>query len=797
MNNQAPNLSAITVDTLIDESDGNLAAGNVSLREALAIVSDGGRITFDSSLASQNTGAGQGVIELSLGTLSIDKSVTIDGLGADQLKISGADKFSVFSVDDGNDQTVSDVSIQNITISEGAFNTPIGLELAAGGGIFNREKLSVANIHLTSNDVGISGIGDDSGQASLLVQDSIISGNTRGINWGKGESVTIQNSEVTNNGRNNYFNFGGIVIGTTDYTSSETTSLQIIDTLVEGNIGGGISSSGDINIKNSRVLNNQGNGISGSSRYTGSVAVENSTVSGNSDTGVFTYSSGNSARITITASTVSNNKGGSIESSGIGGSGGIELQSSLVSNNGDGLSSSSRSGGSISVIDSQITNNEGNAAVLGSDIVIKTSSLSQNKGTGLTGSNISVEQSSITGNKKGGIFIVSSYYIPDAIVEVNNSTISGNGSSSSEFGGVYSSRMSYGLSSVKLNNTTVSGNTGTKAGGLLIAEPYGDGNYDYDKTIIKNSIIAANIGSDVVGNVVSLGYNLIGDGSDANGFVNTDLVGTQQQPIDPKLGELKNNGGPTLTQKPRSGSIAIDSGTPNANASGFDQRGPDFRRVVDGDSDGNMRIDIGAVEAADAANPPNPPNPPSPLNVIEGNNRPNRLRGSHRADLMRGFGGSDNLNGGNGNDVIEAAAGFDRLLGGNGRDQLFGNSGNDKLNGGRGNDLLNGGTGNDLLRGGQGRDTFVYTRVNDGKDTVTDFHIRQDRFDLSAILSEAGYDSTTPFEDYIRIGQRGQNNSTVSVLDLERSQPNKNVFRELAIIRNVVVAELSKSNFML
>jgi hypothetical protein len=59
--------------------------------------------------------------------------------------------------------------------------------------------------------------------------------------------------------------------------------------------------------------------------------------------------------------------------------------------------------------------------------------------------------------------------------------------------------------------------------------------------------------------------------------------------VDPRLGPLLNNGGPTLTYALLAGSPAIDAGD-NTGAPEFDQRGPGFPRIVKG------IIDIGALE---------------------------------------------------------------------------------------------------------------------------------------------------------------------------------------------------------
>ena len=73
----------------------------------------------------------------------------------------------------------------------------------------------------------------------------------------------------------------------------------------------------------------------------------------------------------------------------------------------------------------------------------------------------------------------------------------------------------------------------------------------------------------------------------------TTIVGTGNiVGIDPMLGPLQDNGGPTFTHAPSSGSPAIDAGDPSLiGLPPYDQRGVGFARVNGG------RVDMGSVEA--------------------------------------------------------------------------------------------------------------------------------------------------------------------------------------------------------
>ena len=132
---------------------------------------------------------------------------------------------------------------------------------------------------------------------------------------------------------------------------------------------------------------------------------------------------------------------------------------------------------------------------------------------------------------------------------------------------------------------------------------------------IKSTIVAANSAfnagapaPDVSGAFTSQGFNLIGKIDGSTGFpAGTDQTGTIASPLDPMLGTLQNNGGPTQTIALLPGSPAIDKGT-SASLIGqltLDQRGPGFLRTFDDpatpNATGGDGTDIGSFELQPAA----------------------------------------------------------------------------------------------------------------------------------------------------------------------------------------------------
>lgn len=224
----------------------------------------------------------------------------------------------------------------------------------------------------------------------------------------------------------------------------------------------------------------------------------------------------------------------------------------------------------------------------------------------------------VSGNKAtisgGGIYALAAKPPYMNTLNIINSTIANN--SAAAAGGIYNAEGN----TVNVVNSTISGNSAAGNGAVGGIENIGwlnitnstitansgfyGGINNYAIANVKNTIIAGNISNtsiagavpDFIGPVTSQGYNLVGvvDGSD--GWIASDLTGIPAVPLNPLLGPLANNGGPTFTHALLTGSPAINAGS-NALAVDADnsllttdQRGVGFPRIT------GSSVDVGAYE---------------------------------------------------------------------------------------------------------------------------------------------------------------------------------------------------------
>jgi hypothetical protein len=231
----------------------------------------------------------------------------------------------------------------------------------------------------------------------------------------------------------------------------------------------------------------------------------------------------------------------------------------------------SNSYGTLTVSDSVLSSDSagsGGGIYSNGKLTVSSSTLSANIGGSAGGiyndnSLLTVSSSTLSRNSAatGGGIINSSY----GVVTVSDSTLYANSALNGAGGGVVNDD----LGRLTVTNSTLSANSAAGSG-------FGGGINTGGFVLLQNSIVAGNIGlagADVFGSVSSASsYNVVGVGvlgiSDG---VNHNRAGTSAQPLDPLLGPLSDQGGPTQTLPLLAGSPALDIGDPSQ-AGTADQR---------------------------------------------------------------------------------------------------------------------------------------------------------------------------------------------------------------------------------
>jgi len=637
--------NVIVVTTANDENDGKDNGQGLSLREAVEIADrnqGADLILFEENLSGST-------IELSLGELKIEDSVTIKNTTGENITIDANGNSRVINIHDGDANNKIDVTLEGLTIARGKA-TPDDRD-GTGGGILNQESLTILGVKITDNNAERGGGIDNQGV------------------------LNVYNSYLENNGARN----GGAI--------SNSGEANISQTYISNNSLSAIANSGDLNLIYTEIYDNQGV-IGGAIDNSGETNVIYSNIYNNSALSKGGAVINRDGKITFSQSNITNNSAGEDGGGIYNTSGELDLSYSLVSGNSagengagiandkavaniDGSSITNNStlysaytsavqrGGGISITsstlnltDSDISNNE---AIFGGGIYsesatvnIENSTVSKNYsdfvggGTYHTQTDLYLTDSVITGNEAsfayGGVGLSESkgnidestisdntaldtggINISTSIGNITNSTVSGNTATQLDTGGIGVSNASANIenstvsdnsaannggginnaisSETSLSNSTVSRNSAANGGGIYQAETvvsYGGDSYggsvDLNSTVVAGNVNNSDLGGE--DNFNSDGNNLIGNADGFNnslGEDNGDLFGTAADPLDPQLGELQNNGGATETQELLDGSPGIDSGNNDNNLS-TDQRGDGFDRTVNG------ATDIGAVE---------------------------------------------------------------------------------------------------------------------------------------------------------------------------------------------------------
>ncbi|HBO42553.1 MAG TPA: hypothetical protein DD670_01180, partial [Planctomycetaceae bacterium] len=510
---------SIIVTTAVDEMDGDVSPDDVSLREALDMAGPGALIQFANALIGRTI-----VLDPALGPLTVS-DVQITGLGVDHLTIDAAGQPGVLRVD-GGESTVSHLTVTGSVNDSGI--------VVATGTTATFEHLLVAR-NEGNDGAGLRVEAD----ASALVVDSLITANTL--------------TQYSNSSRG-----GGI---------ANDGELLLVDTTVSGNFahrGGAIANTGDLNVTGSTFSGNKEINQGGILHSTDTLSIANSTMSGNSGGGIIN----DSGTLTVRYATIFGNLRSGIESR----FGTASVIGSVILGNG---STNDRGGGIynlmgvMDVMDCTIASNKarswgGGINNNGGILTVTRCTISGNaseSGGGIetSGGYAFVTDSTISGNtalsdqnnpytvEKGGGSVC--YY---GTLTITNSTISGNYSDGNGGGinGMYDSV-------ITIVNSTITGNSTSKSG---------DGLYRHDaaRFILHNSVVAGNGTRDIVASVdAASSHNLVGNSLGLSGItngVNGNIIGSAETPIDPMLGPLQDNGGPTWTHAPLPGSPLIEAG---------------------------------------------------------------------------------------------------------------------------------------------------------------------------------------------------------------------------------------------
>lgn len=596
-----------------------------------------------------------GTIALTSGELLITDDVILHGPGADELIIDASasdptpfhnngDGSRVFRIDDDNANSTIDVQIIGLTITGGDVNdhgggifsseslflsgvvvrdNAVAIDLGgcvirngstnlAGGGVFSRGmvlEISDSDIELNSVTVNLAG-------ASIYQYDLAISG---GGVFATGSNIITSNSRFRENavgvsafgvsveeegmgppglnmvvrGGAIYQNFGNLFLTTTSIsqnTAEVNLSGSTVANIVANLKGGGVCSDGmEVGIANSLISGNEmsfvGIGLS---------------TAGGPASAVELYGAGihfeTTPQVFVTHSSIANNV--------------AVADFAHASLHGLGNSRTSIRGGGLSALTQDITTDF--TTVSDNHVVASFNIISRN-GT-----------PSLVVNADGG-----GMFLPFGGL-VRSSTVSGNtATTSAEFNAVQVADLAQatggGIQSfvylhptgLLLQHSTITGNRAVvdapNAGNQVYLA--GAGVHSYQVTL-SHTVVANNIKIDVHGSTSSsdlhhgdaLGstahYSLVEvlDGPSIGG---TNLI----LGIDARLGPLADNGGFRLPDGSRikthspvsSSSPLVDAGDPTA-VGGistiplYDQRGMPFERIVDGNGDSIVRIDIGAIE---------------------------------------------------------------------------------------------------------------------------------------------------------------------------------------------------------
>ncbi|MCX6875774.1 MAG: choice-of-anchor D domain-containing protein [Verrucomicrobia bacterium] len=603
-------------------------AGAGSLREAIqSVTAPDTRIRFASTLAGSTIPLAGGI------TIPAATTITIDGTGlTDGITIAGDHTFGLFVIDSGTPG--GNVTLNSVTITGG------GGEL--GGGFDNQGTLTLLNDSFFGNSTSFGGAAIFN-RGTLVAFNVTFHDNSADLQGGaiyhNNGSIALHHATISGNSAAS--EGGGIWI--------ETGKVTLENTLVAGNTAPSVA---DLKKNEGATLTASGSNLIGDNasvemEFPSGPLVGMTAAPLNAQLGQFGNFGGATptlpllpgspaidAAVAVLGTPATDQRGrarmadGDGNGSAIPDLGAYEVGVSIVTTVADSGAGSLRrivegpaTGHEWVTFDPTVFNGSPAATItLASQLSITDRLLHLDAGSiaggvtlsgnGVTRvlainetSTVEIERMTITngataaGESGGGI-------INQGTLSVRNSTLSHN--ASGQDGGAIES-----IGMLSLTNSTVAGNSAASAGGGIdfhngevftltnstvaanAAGGSGGGIRSSGSLTLSNALVAGNRApgsNDLLGEVTTLGGNLIGDGTGAIGVThgfNGDQVGTDSAPIEARLAPLANYGGATETMALLVGSPALDTGFSSGAIPATDQRG--FPRVG--------TADIGALEA--------------------------------------------------------------------------------------------------------------------------------------------------------------------------------------------------------
>jgi hypothetical protein len=425
-----------------------------------------------------------------------------------------------------------------------------------GGGIYNSGSLTVDHCIVTGNSSGAGFDGSPGGNGGgirndgmCFLTDSIISQNQSGAGGGPGGNAFGYGGSGGNGG--GIFNSGTMVLRNCivgENFGGQGSNGGGGGWGGNGGSGAGIYNLGQMQLNFSTVYGN----VSGNGGDGGSFGAGGNAGTGGNGAGIY-----NAGKLSLNTSTISDNMCGN------GGAGGNGFFGGGAAGGAGGIGGGIYNAGSIFMI-------------LNNQFGLYSGSLE------LTSCTIALNQTGAGGNGGSGEVFLDSVSAPSG---------GQGGDGGGILNGATSANVTVRSTLIALNLINVGGAGGTNTS--IQFQIGGEG----EQTIGNSG--AVGIGFDVAGDFTSQGYNLISVANGSTGFVNgvnADQAGSIATPIDPLLGPLQMNGGPTPTHALLPGSPAIDQG--NSFGINTDQRGYprpyDFPSIPN--APGGDGSDIGAFE---------------------------------------------------------------------------------------------------------------------------------------------------------------------------------------------------------